>query len=70
METLVQTIHLLSFTLIGLGVCCDTKNMVQTIALDEYVLKMPLDVQIGSLGVENDVSSLNVNLMIKCKSHN
>ena len=32
----------------------DTKNMAQSIALDEYVLKMPLDIQIGSLGAEND----------------
>ena len=28
--------------------------MAQSIALDEYVLKMPLGIQIGSLGAEND----------------
>ena len=31
-----------------------TKNRAQSLALDEYVLKMPLDTQIGSLGAEND----------------
>ena len=30
------------------------KNHVQSIPLDEYVLKMPLGIQIGSLGAEND----------------
>ena len=35
-----------------------TKNRAQSIALDEYVLKMPLDTQIGSLGAEDDQSKI------------
>ena len=39
------------------------QNYARSIALDAYVLKMPLDVQIRSLGGENDQYAEMVNLV-------